>query len=90
MNKIPSSTNRNADRMTLAHAALRAKGTEALTDHIMDTPDLLVLFCTRAMGEAFYVNWSDSSEEECAKAAAWIDYCEGVFFEAVFTTEVAS
>lgn len=83
MNKIPSSTNRdrNDDLKMMARAIATAMGTEALTEHIADTPDLLVLFCTRALGAEFSIVWIDATDEDCAQVKTWMDYCEELFTE---------
>lgn len=83
MNTIPSIEGRdfNSDVATISKALVKdvVSGEGRVNTHLIETTDLLVLWVTEKLGLKFYVNWGESTDEECQKATPWYDYCEKVF-----------
>lgn len=82
----PKDRNRAEDMKRLARKVVTDRlsfSNEGLTDHVADSPDLLMYYVTDALGASYRVSWSEVTEEEnadvCTLSKEWSDYCGDLF-----------
>lgn len=77
----PASRDYDQDLRALAKRVVtdRLDSDGTLTDHVIETPDLLVRWVQDSIGVNFSINWNDLTDEELADVGAWQGYCTGLF-----------
>jgi hypothetical protein len=77
----PSSRNRDEDLKVLAVAVVRDRlgFSDRLSEHIADTPDLLVSYVQRALHLTVFVDWDAITDEELPAVTVWENYCTDLY-----------
>jgi len=83
-NEVPrvAGRNRALDLKLVALAVVkdRLNWSSDLSEHVADTPDLLICYVERALGYHIRINWMLVTEEaEGTAIKEWQDYCQNVY-----------